>query len=70
MLTHHVIVQIDPGTVFTAYYVQCRRIDCEQSHSSINQQMIAGCFGHEGLCQLHTKQLCTQLTKKRPAISC
>ena len=25
--------------------------------------MIAGRFGHEGLCQLHTEQFCTQLTK-------
>ena len=24
--------------------------------------MIAGRLGHEGLCQLHTKQFCTQLT--------
>ena len=29
--------------------------------------MIAGRFGHEGLCQLRTKLFCTQLTK-RPAI--
>ena len=25
--------------------------------------MIAGRFSHEGLCQLHKKQFCTQLTK-------
>ena len=34
----------------------CTQIDCEQIHSSINQQLIAGCFGHEGL-----RQLCTNL---------
>ena len=34
----------------------CRQIDCKQLHSSINQQLIAGHFGHEGLRQLHTKQ--------------
>ena len=33
----------------------CRRIDCEQIRSRINQQLIAGRFGHEGLRQLHTK---------------
>ena len=33
----------------------CRRTDSEQIHSRINQQLIAGHFGHEGLCQLHTK---------------
>ena len=38
----------------------CRQIDCEQFRSSINQQLIAGCFGHEGLRQLHTKQFCTK----------
>ena len=30
---------------------------------SINQQLIAGRFGHIGLRQLHTKQFCMQLTK-------
>ena len=30
----------------------CRLIDCEQLHSSINCQLIAGCFGHVGLRQL------------------
>ena len=33
-----------------------------------------GCFGHVGLCQLHTKLFCTQLTKAYAAetsyISC
>ena len=29
---------------------------------SINQ-LIAGHFNHVGLCQLHTKQFCMQLTK-------
>ena len=33
----------------------CRRIDCEQLRSRINQQLIAGSFGHEGLRQLRTK---------------
>ena len=28
----------------------CRQIDCEQIRSRINQQLIAGHFGHEGLC--------------------
>ena len=26
---------------------RCRRIDCEQLCSSINQQLVARCFGHE-----------------------
>ena len=30
---------------------------------SINQQLIAGRFGHVGLRQLRTKLFCTQLTK-------
>ena len=34
------------------YTLHCRRIDCEQIHSRINQQLIAGCSGHEGLQQL------------------
>ena len=34
---------------------QCRRIDCEQLRSSINQQLIAGCFGLEALHQLRKK---------------
>ena len=37
------------------YALQCRRIDCEQFCSRINQQLIAGRFGHEGLRQLRTK---------------
>ena len=37
-----------------------RRIDCEQIHSRINQQLIAGRFGHEGLRQLRTKLKDTQ----------
>ena len=37
------------------YALQCRRIDCEQIRSRINQQLIAGRFGHEGLRQLLTK---------------
>ena len=36
------------------YALQCRRIDCEQIRSRINQQLIAGRFGHEGLRQLRT----------------
>ena len=34
--------------------LHCRRIDCEQIRSRINQQLIAGCFSHKGLRQLHT----------------
>ena len=30
------------------YTLQCRRIDCEQLRSSINEQLIVGHFGHEG----------------------
>ena len=30
--------------------------DCEQTRSRINQQLIAGRFGHEGFHQLRTKQ--------------
>ena len=30
---------------------------------SINQELIAGCFCHIGLCQLHTKLFCMQLMK-------
>ena len=49
-----------------------RRIDCEQLCSSINQQLIAGRFGHEG--QLCIKWFCVQLTKafmaETSAISC
>ena len=37
-----------------------RRIDCEQIRSRINQQLIAGRFSHEGLCQLRTKLKETQ----------
>ena len=50
------------------YALQCRRIDCEQLCSSINQQLIAGCFSHKGLHQLRTKQ--RPSWPKRPAISC
>ena len=61
------------GTYKTARdVVTRRRIDCEQLCGSINQQLIAGRFGHKGFHQLRTKQFCTQLTKplwpKRPAI--
>ena len=45
------------------YALQSKRIDCEQIRSRINQQLIAGRFGHEGLRQLRTKQFCMQLTK-------
>ena len=45
------------------YALQCRRIDGEQLRSSINQQLIAGHFSHEGLRQLRTKLFCMQLTK-------
>ena len=38
------------------YALQCRQIDCEQLCSSINQQLMAGCFSHKGLHQLRTKQ--------------
>ena len=31
--------------------------------SRINQQLIAGHFGHKGLRQLRAKLFCTQLTK-------
>ena len=34
------------------YALQCRRIGCEQLRYSINQQLIAGRFGHKALCQL------------------
>ena len=30
-------------------FTLCRQIACEQIHSRINQQLIAGHFGHEGL---------------------
>ena len=36
------------------YALQCRRIDCEQLRSSIDQQLIAGRFGHEDLRELRT----------------
>ena len=36
------------------YALQCRQIHCEQIRSRINQQLIAGRFGHERL-----RQLCT-----------
>ena len=39
------------------YALQYRRIDCEQICSRINQQLIAGRFGHESLRQLRTKLL-------------
>ena len=39
---------------------ECRRIDCEQMLSRINQHLIAGRFGHEGLRQLRTKVKDTQ----------
>ena len=35
--------------------VHSRQIDCEQICNRINQQLIAGHYGHEGLCQLCTK---------------
>ena len=37
------------------YALQCRQIDCEQLHGGINQQLIAGRFGYEGIHQLHIK---------------
>ena len=45
------------------YALQCRRVDCEQIRSRINQQLIAGLFSHGGL------QFCTQLTKAIVACS-
>ena len=45
------------------YALQCRRIDCEQIRSRINQQLIARCFSRKGLHQLYTKLFCTQLRK-------
>ena len=45
------------------YVLHCKRIDCEQLRSSINQQLIAGRFSHEGLRHLHTNLFCTQVTK-------
>ena len=42
------------------YALQCRQIDCEQLRSSINQQLIAGHYSHEGLHQLRTKLNSTQ----------
>ena len=53
MYVHH--VQIDNVIEAHCYALQCGRIDCEQIRSRINQQLIAGRFGHEGLCQLCTK---------------
>ena len=57
------------------YVLQCTQIDCEQIRSRINQQLIAGHFGHKG-----PRQLCTKLKDtvydeglcgpKRPTISC
>ena len=51
------------------YAFHCRWIDCEQICSRINQQLIVGCFGHEGAAY---KTFCTQLTKtfgsKYPAL--
>ena len=55
--THIIIVEAH------CYALQCRRIDCEQIRSRINQQLIAGRFGHECLHQLRTKLVCAQLTK-------
>ena len=40
-----------------------RRTDLEQIRSRINNNLIVGCFGSVGLCQLCTKLFCTQLTK-------
>ena len=45
------------------YALQCRRIDCEQISSRINQQLIAGRFSQEGLRQLCTKLFSMQLVK-------
>ena len=42
-------------------------VDELQIHSSINQQHIAGHFGHKVLCQLCTNQFYTQLTKAHVA---
>ena len=37
------------------YVVQYRQIDRERRCSKIYQQLIAECFGHVGLCHMHTK---------------
>ena len=42
------------------YALQCMRFYCEQLCSSINEQLIAECFGHVGLCQLCTKAVHNQ----------
>ena len=42
------------------HLILCRRSDCEQLHCSINQQLIAGRFGHKGLKR---PAVFTQLTK-------
>ena len=46
------------------YAFQCRRIDCEQIRSRIDQHLIAGRFSHEGLRQLRTK--CFVCSWQRP----
>ena len=50
-------------TYIHMYMCSCRRIDCEQIRSRINQQLIAGRFSHVDLCQLCTKQFCTQYSQ-------
>ena len=52
-------VHISHHTAATEHkqFIACRRIDCEQLCSSINQQLIARHFGHEDLRQLLTKVL-------------
>ena len=45
------------------YALQSRQTDCEQIRSRINQQLVAGRFGHKGLHQLCTKNICMQLMK-------
>ena len=42
------------------YAHQYSRIDCEHIRSRINQQLVAGRFGHEGLRQQSTKLKDTQ----------
>ena len=58
---HHQCKYLNNVVEAHCYSLQCRPIDCEQIHSRINQQLIAGRFGHKGLRQLHTTDSATYL---------
>lgn len=53
----NVLRAVNNVIVAHCYAFQCRRIDCDQLRSNINEQLTAGCFSHED-----------PLWQKRPAI--